>query len=124
MENSPQMPSSAPQSGPSAGGQGLAPNVAGALSYVLGFITGVIFLIISKDKFVRFHAMQSIIVSVLLWIVDYALGMFFYRWFYFSGFYSLAVLALFIFLIYQAYQNKLFKLPVLGDLAEKWSAKA
>ena len=46
---------------------GLAANVAGALCYVLGFITGIVFLVIEKDnRFVRFHAAQSICVSVVI----------------------------------------------------------
>jgi uncharacterized membrane protein len=49
---------------------GLAPNVAGALSYLLSFITGIIFLVLEKEnRFVRFHAAQSITVSVLLVLV-------------------------------------------------------
>lgn len=45
-------------------GTGLKKETSAALSYVLGFITGIIFLIIEKDPFVRFHAMQSIVVSL------------------------------------------------------------
>src|SRR5919107_2320121 len=49
---------------------GLAANVAGALCYVLGFITGIIFLVLEKEnRFVRFHAAQSITVSVLLILI-------------------------------------------------------
>src|ERR1043165_205822 len=57
---------------PSAGA-GLEPNLAGALSYLFGFITGIIFLAIepyNKDRFVRFHAFQSIFFSVA-WIAAY-----------------------------------------------------
>ena len=46
---------------------GLTPNVAGALSYVLGLITGIVFLVLDpykRDRFVRFHAMQSILFCV------------------------------------------------------------
>ena len=45
-----------------AQGTGLPKNTAAALSYVLGWITGIVFLLLEKDPFVRFHAMQSIIV--------------------------------------------------------------
>src|SRR5918992_897204 len=52
---------------------GLAPNVAGALAYVLGIITGVIFLVIEKEnRFVRFHAAQSIAVTLGLAVVSIA----------------------------------------------------
>jgi uncharacterized membrane protein len=53
---------------------GLAPNVAGALAYVLGPLTGILFLVIEKDnRFVRFHAAQSIVVGIALIILDIAL---------------------------------------------------
>ncbi|MDP3142898.1 MAG: hypothetical protein Q8N14_02985, partial [Candidatus Omnitrophota bacterium] len=49
---------------------GIEPKVAGLLSYLLGFITGVIFLLIEKEnKFVRFHALQSIIVFGFLFVL-------------------------------------------------------
>jgi uncharacterized membrane protein len=47
---------------------GLAPNVAGALAYLLGPITGILFLVLEKEnRFVRFHAAQSVVLSVV-WI--------------------------------------------------------
>ncbi|MCC7105154.1 MAG: hypothetical protein IT307_08440, partial [Chloroflexi bacterium] len=54
-------------SGP-VSGTGLQPNVAAALSYVLGIVTGVIFVLIERDRFVRFHAFQCIFLTVA-WIV-------------------------------------------------------
>ena len=54
---------------------GLEENVAGLLSYVLGWITGIVFLLIEpKNKFVRFHAFQSIIVFGALTIIGIILG--------------------------------------------------
>lgn len=54
---------------------GLAPNVAGALAYFLGPITGVLFLVIEKEnRFVRYHAAQSIVVSVALIALNIALS--------------------------------------------------
>ena len=49
---------------------GLPKKTASALAYVLGPITGVIFLMIEKDKVVRFHAMQSIVVFLSLFILQ------------------------------------------------------
>jgi len=60
---------------PAAASSGMASNVAGLLTYILGFITGIIFLVIDpykNDKFVRFHAFQSIffnVAIVVFWIV-------------------------------------------------------
>ena len=56
---------------------GIQPNVAGLLSYVLGWLTGLIFFLIEKEnKFVRFHALQSMIVFGALFVLSLAIGMF------------------------------------------------
>ena len=54
---------------------GIAPNVGGALAYVLGPITGVVFYLLEKDnRFVRYHAAQSITVGVVLIALSVALS--------------------------------------------------
>ena len=54
---------------------GMQPNVAGLLCYLVGFVTGIVFLIIEKEnKFVRFHAMQSIIVFGGLFVLQIILS--------------------------------------------------
>ena len=116
-----------------ATGTGLTPNVAAALAYVLGLITGIVFLVIEPhkdDKFVRFHAFQSIffhvgaIVFWIAWIILSAiLG-------YFLGFFAivmwglgmligLGILGLWILCMYKAYNNERFMIPFIGDLAAK-----
>jgi len=51
---------------------GLQENIAGLLCYVLGWVTGIIFLFIEKEnKFVRFHAVQSIVVFGVLSIIPH-----------------------------------------------------
>ena len=100
-----QKPAVAPKSS-----SGLEQNVAGALCYVAGFVTGIVFLLIEKDnKFVRFHAMQSIIWSIVAIIVDFIpiIG-----W--------ILVIVSWVYLIYKAYKNEYFKLPVIGDLADQY----
>jgi uncharacterized membrane protein len=94
---------------------GLKPNMAAALAYLLGFISGAYFFVTYKDKFVRFHALQSIITSVALLIVVNILGDFLF----FAGIFNILILVFYGFLMYQAYLNKLFKLPFIGDFAEK-----
>ncbi len=96
----------------------LPPHIAAALSYVLGFITGIIFLLISKDKFVRFHAWQSILTSLVFFVINIALGFVPSIAVMLSPLVSLASLVVFIFLIVKAYQGQKFKLPVIGDFAE------
>jgi uncharacterized membrane protein len=123
---------------PALAGTGMSSNVAGLLTYIFGFITGVIFLTIEpykNDKFVRFHAFQSIFFNVALvvfWIafaiVTTILG-FVSRGFLgvaplrmFTGvwlLFSLAVFAYWIFLMYEAYNNEVYRIPFIGELAAK-----
>src|SRR5271165_4059299 len=71
-------PASVPAHGGSAAASaGLTPNVAAALAYLLGFITGIIFLVLDpykNDRFVRFHAMQSILFSAACIVFSIAWG--------------------------------------------------
>lgn len=116
----------------SAGTQtGLAPNVAGVLSYVLGWITGIVFYLVEKDPFVRFHAVQSIltfggitvlylVVTVLLpaglwplWLLFRTLGVLIW----------LGSLVLWVLLMIKAYRGERYKLPLVGDLAERYAAR-
>lgn len=98
---------------------GLDRNVAGLLCYVLGFVTGIIFFVIEKDKYVRFHALQSIFTFGTLFILNYVLlAIPIIGW---IGNILLAPLTfiLWIVLMVKAYQGETFKLPVFGELAEK-----
>jgi uncharacterized membrane protein len=106
----------------------LEPNVAGLLCYVLGWVTGVVFLILEKDnKFVRFHAVQSIVVFGALNVVCFVLWMFTlipYVWVFFLAINCIVGLfgfILWIILMLKAYAGEKFKLPVAGDFAEKAS---
>ena len=95
---------------------GLDPNVAGLLCYLVGWITGIIFLILEKEnKFVRFHAMQSIVTFGAITIVNV-----FLFWVPILG-WLLGVLAfiLWVVLMVKAYQGQMYKLPIAGDFAEK-----
>jgi len=99
---------------------GLEANVAGLLCYVLGWISGLVFILIEKEnKFVRFHAMQSIIVFGALTLASIVL-----RWIPLLGWVisvllSVLGLVLWIVLMVKAYQGEKYKLPWAGDLAEK-----
>ncbi len=107
---------------------GLDENVAGALCYVLGFLTGIVFYVMEKDsKFVKFHAVQSIAVflplMVLNWIISSMLWSFSFSMMgligIISSIISLVALILWIILILKAYQGEKYKLPIVGDIAEK-----
>jgi uncharacterized membrane protein len=99
---------------------GLEPNAAGLLCYLLGWITGIIFFILEKEnKFVRFHALQSIIVFGALTLVSTPLG-----WIpVIGGFFGFVIAAigfvLWIVLMYKAYKGEKYKIPWAGDFAEK-----
>ncbi len=105
-------------------GTGLKKNTAGALAYVLGPVTGIIFLILEKDPFVRFHAVQSIVVFTLLWfILPWVLGL------------TVILLVLapivwvvsFVFwlmCIYKAWMGEEWEVPVLGKFARQLAKKA
>jgi len=105
---------------------GLRENVAGLLCYLLGWITGLVFIFIEREsKFVRFHAMQSIIVFGILTIASFISG-FVYA---FTPVISIVTgwiitilgLVLWIILMVKAYQGTMYKLPWAGNLAEKKS---
>jgi uncharacterized membrane protein len=96
-------------------GTGLPKNTAAALSYVLGWLTGIVFLLIEKEPFVRFHAMQSIIVFGGLTVLSFVplIGLVLAPLIMIVGF------VLWLVLIYKAYQGEEFALPVIGEFAKK-----
>lgn len=95
---------------------GMQPNMEALLSYVLGFITGLIFYLIEKEnKFVRFHAMQSIVVFGALFVAGFILSFIPII----NLIFWIAEFVLWIMLMVKAYQGEKFKLPVAGDIAEK-----
>jgi uncharacterized membrane protein len=118
---------------------GLDENIAALLTYVFGWVSGLIFFLIEKDsKLVRFHAMQSILLSVLVaivcfvgWIVTLILLLIASQLADILG--TLAgllaslvwliigagLLIAWILCLVRAYQGKFFKLAVIGNLAEK-----
>ena len=98
----------------------MAENVAGPLCYVLGWITGIIFLLVDKRPFVKFHAAQSIVVFGGLNAIHFALR--FTHLFLFSfGFHALLGLVgfvLWIVLMIKAFQHEMFRVPIAADIAD------
>jgi uncharacterized membrane protein len=112
---------------------GLTSNVAAALAYILGFITGILFLVLEpykQNRFVRFHAIQSILysaagivfrigwsilVSALIDVTGWAglvlvpVGLAI----------SFGLFCFWLFLMYQAYSNREFRIPVIGAIAAR-----
>ncbi len=112
---------------------GLSENTAALLSYVLGWLTGLIFLLIDKRPYVRFHAAQSLVTFGALSIARIVLGLIFGVGWWFGahagmrhfglGLPLLSLLALLTFVLWilcmvKAYQGQWFKLPLAGDIAE------
>lgn len=116
---------------PTVGGTGLEPNVAGALSYILGALTGILFLVIDgKRPFVRFHAIQSIVLTVamvVLWIVLGVLSMVLavvpiIGWLIgilLSLGLSLGSLVLWLYLMYRAWSGDEWEVPFVGKWARQ-----
>ena len=103
---------------------GLQENVAGLLCYVLGWVSGLVFILLeAENKFVRFHAMQSIIVFGVLNIIGIVFGWIPWFGWVISSLVGLLGFVLWIVLMVKAYQGVMYKLPVAGDLAEKWLGK-
>jgi len=101
---------------------GLEENVASLLCYVLAWVTGIIFVIVEqKNKVVRFHAMQSIIVFLSLSTIGSIMSALFGG--IFGGMIGLLGFVLWVVLMVKAYQGGIYKLPIAGDFAEKWAGK-
>jgi uncharacterized membrane protein len=111
---------------------GLSENAAALLSYVLGWLTGLIFYIIDRRPYVRYHAAQSIVTFGGLHIVRAVIAIAFgVGWWWGRGLgvrwagglfilwaLSIFTLVLWIYCMIKAYQGERFKLPIAGDIAE------
>jgi uncharacterized membrane protein len=113
---------------------GMQRNVAGLLTYILGIISAVIFLVLDQyknDRFVRFHAFQSLFFG-LAWIVFWIAWMFVWGMLAVAGGGMLLWIGLpirmligfggfvyWLFLMYKAYNNEMYRIPFIGDLAAK-----
>ncbi len=116
-----------------ANGSGLTSNLAAALAYVLGIVTGILFLVLEpykNDRFVRFHAMQSMLFFLAVVVFNIAWVIVVDMLSAFSGWIAVATLpvgtliflSLFLFwlyVMYQAYSRREFRIPVIGAIAAK-----
>ena len=107
---------------------GIQPNIAAGLSYVLTWVTGLIFFLLEKqNRFVRFHAMQSILFFGGLTVIQIVLGVIGH--FPFLGLLTFLIgnllwllgVVMWIVLMIFGFQGKYFKLPIVGDYAEKYA---
>jgi uncharacterized membrane protein len=113
---------------------GMEENVAGLLCYLFGWLSGLIFLLIDKRPFVKFHGAQAIALSlsffvvwVGFWIVTLLLGLITAMMHFPIGFLMaflfpvviIGYLVLFIYCMYKAYQHEKFKVPIIGNIVER-----
>jgi uncharacterized membrane protein len=99
---------------------GLEPTVAGALCYLLGFVTGILFFIAEKNNaFIRFHALQSILFFGGLFVCMMFFGLIPILGFVVNFLLGLCAFVVWLFLMVKAAQGFAFKLPILGDIAER-----
>jgi uncharacterized membrane protein len=103
--------------------EGLQENVAGLLCYLLGWVTGLVFLLIDKRPWVKFHAAQSIVVFGGLTVLRIALA---FMGGIFGGFFGWGIFALlglvgvilWVLLMIKAYQHETFRVPIAADIAD------
>lgn len=114
------------------GGTELDANVTAALSYVLGFVSGIAVYLFEDDRFARFHAAQSIVLSGMLVVVEFVLGVVFFVFALIGlgvgpvaallgGLVSLVTLCLWMFMILTAYQGKTHRIPIAADIADTFA---
>jgi len=115
---------------------GMAENVAALLCYLVGWVTGIIFFLIDKRPFVRFHAAQSIVVFGGLHIINIGIGIIFGAGALMMGHFgafgmgaalygliSLLAFILWIVLMVKAYQHEKFEVPVAAEIAKSFAGK-
>ncbi len=107
---------------------GMQPNIAAGLSYALGWVTGLIFFLLEKqNRFVRFHAMQSILFFGGLTVIQIILGVIGHfpliglLTFPLGSLLWLFGVVMWIVLMIFGFQGKYFKLPIIGDYAEQYA---
>jgi len=113
-------------------GTGLEPNVAALLAYLFGWVGGLIFVLIEKDnKFVRFHAIQSIILNIAIAAIWIGLMILIPIFAVITGGIGAIIglltpvvwigfLIVWIMAMVKAYQNEEWEIPVIGKMARKY----
>lgn len=103
---------------------GLPENTEAALAYVLGWVSGLILLLLNKEsKVVKYHAWQSLILFGLLHITSIVIGLIPLLGLVILPFFGLASFVLWLVMIVQTYQGKTVNLPIVTDLVKKQVGK-
>jgi len=102
---------------------GLEENVAGFLCYLFGFITGIVFLVVEKkSSFVKFHAMQSTITFLSLFVISFIIGMIPIIGLLVYPIWILSLI-LWLLLMIKALRGERYSLPIVGKMAEEKAGK-
>ena len=102
---------------------GMDANLAAVLSYVFGIVSGLIFFLVEKQsRLVKFHAMQAILFSGALFIASIVTRVIPVLGAILGLLLGLAGVVIWIVLMIKAYHGEFYKLPVLGDIAERNAA--
>ena len=126
VQGAPMEPVKAQSSMPGKSSSGIDPKVAGLLSWLLFPISSLIFVLIEKeDKFVKFHAYESLLFGIgvfVAYIISSALTVLL------IGLLLVPIVVLVSFVVWilgmvKAYQGEMWKLPIIGDMAEEWAGK-
>ena len=126
-------PTPAPQPAPMAGASGMTDNMAGALCYLFGFITGILFMVLApynQNRDVKFHAFQSIFLSIAWFVLWIALGILGFALRVIPILGAILIVAiqfaiglggfiLWLYLMFKTYNGEKVVLPVIGPIAEK-----
>ncbi len=111
---------------------GLDGNITALIGYIIPLVALILVFMEKDNKFVRFHSIQSLLYAVAIFIILFSLTIFSVMLAFISGTLAtlfslisilvwLGIIAGAIFLAFKAYQGQMFKLPVIGDMAEKWT---
>lgn len=96
---------------------GIGENIEGVLCYLFGPISGLVFLVLEREnKFIRFHALQSLVTFLAIWVAQFIIGLIPFLGGMLGGLLQLASIALAVILMFKAYKGETYRLPIVGDV--------
>lgn len=99
---------------------GLSANTAACLCYLLGWLSGIVFLLLEKENtFVRFHAMQSLVTFGSLMVISLMAQLLPFIGILISIVIGPATLFVWLLMMYKGFQGERYSLPFFGELAER-----
>ena len=108
------------QAGAGGSSTGIGSNIAGALAYLFGCLSGIFFLLVErKDGYVRFHAMQSTLTFLAALVLTLIVGSFPLVGWILRSLVSLGTAILWLVLMFKAFTGERYKLPYIGEFADR-----